>query len=98
MIGARTEEQLIDNLAAATLRLTADELGRLERVSRPPLLYPYWHQAAEAPDRLSGPDRALLGPHLVESPQERAVVGAYAWIGVSRIAATSSATRIGFEM
>ncbi len=64
VIGARTEEQLVDNLAAATLSLTAEELERLERVSRPPLLYPYWHQAAEAPDRLSDPDRALLGPYL----------------------------------
>jgi aryl-alcohol dehydrogenase-like predicted oxidoreductase len=68
VIGARTEEQLMDNLGAATLSLTAEELGRLERVSRPPLLYPYWHQAAEAPARLSEPDRALLGPYLAPEP------------------------------
>jgi aryl-alcohol dehydrogenase-like predicted oxidoreductase len=64
IIGARTEEQLADNLAAASLSLTADEHARLEAVSRPPLLYPYWHQAASAGDRLSDADSTLLGPHL----------------------------------
>ncbi|MGB6769876.1 MAG: aldo/keto reductase, partial [Methyloceanibacter sp.] len=33
-------------------------------VSRPPLLYPYWHQANTASDRLSPADLSLLGPHL----------------------------------
>jgi aryl-alcohol dehydrogenase-like predicted oxidoreductase len=69
VIGARTEEQLLDNLASASLSLTVEELGRLERVSRPPLLYPYWHQAGEAPDRLSDPDRALLEPYLEPARQ-----------------------------
>src|SRR5919201_2371041 len=45
LIGARTDEQLADNLAAAELELSDDEAARLEEVSRPPLLYPYWHQA-----------------------------------------------------
>jgi aryl-alcohol dehydrogenase-like predicted oxidoreductase len=64
VIGARTDEQLRDNLASADLTLTAEELDRLEQVSRPPLLYPYWHQAANASERLSPADRALLDPHL----------------------------------
>ena len=64
IVGARTTHQLDDNLAAADLSLTAEELDRLERVSRPPLLYPYWHQAAAASDRLSSADLALLGPFL----------------------------------
>ena len=64
IVGARTEEQLADNLAAAELDLAADEVARLEEVSRPPLLYPYWHQANTASDRLSEADRILLGPHL----------------------------------
>jgi aryl-alcohol dehydrogenase-like predicted oxidoreductase len=64
IIGARTSEQLADNLGAAELSLTADELARLEQVSRPPLLYPYWHQAKTATDRLGPADRSLLGPHL----------------------------------
>jgi hypothetical protein len=33
-------------------------------VSAPPLLYPYWHQAKTAKDRLSPADLALLGPRL----------------------------------
>lgn len=64
IIGARTDEQLADNLKAADVTLTGDEFARLEEVSRPPLLYPYWHQKATAADRLSPADLALLGPHL----------------------------------
>jgi aryl-alcohol dehydrogenase-like predicted oxidoreductase len=64
IVGARTGEQLADNLGAADLSLTADELARLEEVSRPPLLYPYWHQAKTAADRLGPADLSLLGPHL----------------------------------
>jgi aryl-alcohol dehydrogenase-like predicted oxidoreductase len=61
IVGARTDEQLRDNLAAADLQLTQDELDRIEQVSRPPLLYPYWHQLKTATDRLSAADRTLLG-------------------------------------
>jgi hypothetical protein len=44
IIGARTEDQLKDNLGAADWRLTEDEVTRLDRVSARPLPYPYWHQ------------------------------------------------------
>ena len=44
--------------------LTDDELARLEKVSRPPLIYPHWHQAATASDRLGPADLALLRPFL----------------------------------
>jgi aryl-alcohol dehydrogenase-like predicted oxidoreductase len=64
IVGARTDEQLADNLGAAGLVLTEDEVARLEELSRPPLIYPYWHQAKTASDRLSPADLALLGPHL----------------------------------
>ena len=64
VIGARTSEQLADNLAAADLKLTAEEQAKLDEVSAPPLLYPYWHQAKTASDRLSPADLTLLGPHL----------------------------------
>jgi aryl-alcohol dehydrogenase-like predicted oxidoreductase len=64
VVGARTDEQLADNLAAADLALSDDERARLDDVSAPPLLYPYWHQAKTARDRLGAPDLALLGPHL----------------------------------
>ena len=64
VIGARSEEQLAANLAAAGLQLSAEECARLEQVSAPPLLYPYWHQAKTAADRLSPADLALLSPRL----------------------------------
>jgi aryl-alcohol dehydrogenase-like predicted oxidoreductase len=64
VVGARTEEQLADNLAAADLELGDEELARLERVSRPPLPYPLWHQAASATDRLGPADLAVLRPYL----------------------------------
>ena len=64
IIGARTDEQLADNLAAADLVLTDEERARLEQVSRPPLIYPHWHQARTAADRLGAADRALLDPYL----------------------------------
>jgi aryl-alcohol dehydrogenase-like predicted oxidoreductase len=64
IIGARTDEQLEDNLAAADLELTDDDRARLEEVSRPPLIYPHWHQAKTASDRLGPADLALLEPYL----------------------------------
>jgi aryl-alcohol dehydrogenase-like predicted oxidoreductase len=64
VVGARTIEQLRDNLAAAGLVLDPAERSRLDQVSRPPLLYPYWHQAASASDRLSPADLSLIGPYL----------------------------------
>jgi aryl-alcohol dehydrogenase-like predicted oxidoreductase len=60
VIGARTETQLADNLAAAKLELGAEERRRLDAVSRPPLIYPYWHQLRTARDRLSPADETLL--------------------------------------
>jgi len=67
VLGARTTEQLQDNLAAADLVLDAAEFDRLDVVSRPALLYPYWHQAATAADRLGAADLTLLSPHLPRS-------------------------------
>src|SRR5579875_3232542 len=64
IVGARTEEQLQDNLAAAELKLSAEEHRRLEQVSRPTLHYPFWHQANTARDRLGMPDLSLLAPFL----------------------------------
>lgn len=64
IIGARTDEQLADNLKSADLSLSADDLARLETISRPDLLYPYWHQMMTASARLSEADLSLIGPHL----------------------------------
>lgn len=64
IVGARTDEQLADNLAAANLTLSVDERARLDNVSAMPLLYPYWHQANTASERLSAADLSLLARHL----------------------------------
>ena len=64
VIGARTDEQLADNLGAADLVLSAEERTRLDELSAPPLLYPYWHQAKTASDRLCEADLTLLGAHI----------------------------------
>jgi aryl-alcohol dehydrogenase-like predicted oxidoreductase len=64
VIGARTDAQLEDNLKAADITLSADDIAQLEAVSRPPLLYPYWHQKSTASDRLSPADLALIAPYL----------------------------------
>jgi aryl-alcohol dehydrogenase-like predicted oxidoreductase len=64
VVGARTEEQLADNLGAADLKLEDDERARLDEVSAPRLMYPYWHQAKSASERLSEADLTLLGAHI----------------------------------
>ena len=64
IVGARTEEQLADNLASAELTLTDEEVARLDDVSAEPLRYPYWHQVRNISDRLSPADLSLLGPHI----------------------------------
>ena len=64
VIGARTDEQLADNLGAADLVLGDEERTRLDELSAPPLLYPYWHQAKTANDRLGEADLTLLGAHV----------------------------------
>jgi aryl-alcohol dehydrogenase-like predicted oxidoreductase len=64
IIGARTEEQLADNLKAAELELSEDERARLDEVSAPRLIYPHWHQLKTASDRLGPADLPLLESHL----------------------------------
>jgi len=64
IIGGRNEKQLRDNLGAADVKLSDAQRERLDQVSVPPLLYPYWHQLQTASDRLGAADLSLLGPHL----------------------------------
>ncbi|MEF2070975.1 aldo/keto reductase [Consotaella aegiceratis] len=64
IIGARTEEQLKDNLAAADLKLPDEARAKLDKASQMPLQYPYWHQAKTARDRLSPADLSLIEPFL----------------------------------
>jgi aryl-alcohol dehydrogenase-like predicted oxidoreductase len=64
IVGARTEEQLADNLASAELELSAEEMDRLDAVSAQPLMYPYWHQANTSSYRLGPADLTLLARHV----------------------------------
>lgn len=64
VIGANTEDQLRTNLKAVDLRLTESDMERLNAVSKLPLLYPYWHQAMTASDRLGALDLVLLEQYL----------------------------------
>src|SRR3954454_17653704 len=63
IVGARTEEQLAANLAAATLKLTAADIERLDQISAQPLPYPFWHHL-NASARLSTADLTLLARHI----------------------------------
>lgn len=64
IVGARTPEQLRDNLAAASLALSAEEIAALDDVSGEPLRYPFWHQAKTSSDRLSAADLSQIARHL----------------------------------
>jgi aryl-alcohol dehydrogenase-like predicted oxidoreductase len=44
IVGARNEEQLKQNLAAAGWNLTAEQVKRLDAASAVTAVYPYWHQ------------------------------------------------------
>jgi aryl-alcohol dehydrogenase-like predicted oxidoreductase len=44
IIGARTEEQLRQNLGAVGWRLTPEQIARLDAASAIVPIYPYWHQ------------------------------------------------------
>ncbi|HZD77482.1 MAG TPA: aldo/keto reductase [Acidobacteriaceae bacterium] len=44
VIGARNEEQLKQNLAAADFKLTEAQVAALDKASDQPAIYPYWHQ------------------------------------------------------
>lgn len=52
IIGARTAEQLADNLKAADWEMTPEEAEKLDEVSKPAPLYPYSFLASRIHDRL----------------------------------------------
>ena len=64
IIGGRTEAQFRDNLACVNVKLTDEERARLDKVSQPPLIYPYWHQSWTANDRFGEADLVLHRPFL----------------------------------
>jgi len=53
IIGAKTSEQLLDNIAATQLELTAKELATLDEVSALPAEYPGWMTERMGADRLA---------------------------------------------
>ncbi len=55
IIGAKTDEQLADNIAATALRLSADEMQRLDEVSALPAEYPGWMLERQGAARLPKP-------------------------------------------
>ena len=44
IVGARTEEQLKQNLGAVGWSLSASQIATLDKASQRPKPYPYWHQ------------------------------------------------------
>jgi aryl-alcohol dehydrogenase-like predicted oxidoreductase len=57
IIGARTHAQLVDNLAACDLQLTAEEMTTLDKASALPPEYPGWMT-----ERMSADRAALVNP------------------------------------
>ena len=64
IVGARTEDAVRGQPRRRRAEAGRGGAARLDEVSEPPLLYPYWHQAKTAADRLGPADLSLLGPHL----------------------------------
>jgi aryl-alcohol dehydrogenase-like predicted oxidoreductase len=44
IIGARNADQLKGNLAAVNVKLSTEQIAKLDAASERPLAYPYWHQ------------------------------------------------------
>lgn len=60
VIGGRSLEQIKVNIAASEVKLTREEMNRLNEVSKPALIYPYWHQVNFVKNRMSPGDKVLL--------------------------------------
>jgi aryl-alcohol dehydrogenase-like predicted oxidoreductase len=54
IVGAKTKEQLADNIAATNLRLSEAELKSLDEASQLPPEYPGWMFARQNMDRFPG--------------------------------------------
>ncbi|MCJ7425815.1 MAG: aldo/keto reductase [Dehalococcoidales bacterium] len=50
IIGARTPEQLADNLKTTDWEMSAEEVSQLDEMSQPAPLYPYWMQKMPPPE------------------------------------------------
>jgi aryl-alcohol dehydrogenase-like predicted oxidoreductase len=54
IIGAKTEAQLSDNLAATSVELSSDDLSKLDDVSKLKPEYPGWMLQRQSGERLTG--------------------------------------------
>ena len=54
IIGAKTEAQLLDNIAATKVELSSDDLARLDEVSKLKPEYPGWMLGRQGAERLNG--------------------------------------------
>lgn len=57
IIGAKTPEQLADNLAAPEVKLSGEDLARLQKASELPAEYPGWMISRQALNRFPEPDK-----------------------------------------
>jgi aryl-alcohol dehydrogenase-like predicted oxidoreductase len=51
IIGAKTKEQLAENIKASDWKMTPEEVSRLDELSKPPRAYPYWMLQRTVQDR-----------------------------------------------
>jgi aryl-alcohol dehydrogenase-like predicted oxidoreductase len=51
IVGARNKEQLTDNLKTVDWEIAAEEVARLDTLSTPPRVYPYWMLERMSQDR-----------------------------------------------
>jgi aryl-alcohol dehydrogenase-like predicted oxidoreductase len=63
IVGARTEAQLHDNLAAVELKLSDAQRTRIEEATRRQPLYPYWHRFTAGIDRFDPAEQPFLAEH-----------------------------------
>jgi aryl-alcohol dehydrogenase-like predicted oxidoreductase len=63
VLGARNEQQLREDLAAAAIKLTQEQHDHIEVVARPAPIYPYWHRAMHAAERATPSEAEYLWLH-----------------------------------
>lgn len=61
IVGGTSVKQFENNFRALDLHLSTEDLIRLDEVSRPPQIYPLWHQSQFATSRFGIPDLAGVG-------------------------------------
>ncbi|MEM9797799.1 MAG: aldo/keto reductase [Pseudomonadota bacterium] len=71
IVGARNEAQLAENLGAAAIILTANEVEKLDAASALPAPFPYWHQRQYAAERNPQPEPYIRRPDLIDEEKER---------------------------